>query len=67
MKLKNMIQKFKNIRFVRNEKGQGIIEYVLLAVVVLALVGIFRNKIRSALEERTESLGSEIKGFQGNE
>ncbi len=63
MKLKNLLQKFKNIRFVRNEKGQGIIEYVLLAVVVLALVGIFRNKIKDALTSRTESLGNDIQNF----
>lgn len=65
MKLKSLMQKFKNIRFVRNEKGQGIIEYVLLAVVVLALVGIFRNKIRDALTQRTETLGNDIQNFSG--
>lgn len=65
MKLKDVKQKLKNIRFLRNERGQGIIEYVLLAVVVLALVGIFKDKIRNALTQRTETLGNDIQNFQG--
>ncbi|MFN7905938.1 MAG: hypothetical protein ACK5P5_12220 [Pseudobdellovibrionaceae bacterium] len=65
MKFKETVQKFKSVRILRNKKGQGIIEYVLLAVVVLALVGIFKDKIRDALTQRTETLGNDIQGFTG--
>lgn len=57
------LQQKKNKKFLRNNRGQGIIEYVLLAVVVLALVGIFRDKIKTALQGRTETLGNDIQGF----
>lgn len=62
------MKKFKNFskKLLKNESGQGATEYILLLVVVVALVVIFKDKIKSAMEEKVGSLASDITGFTGN-
>ncbi|AFX99820.1 Flp1 family type IVb pilin [Bdellovibrio bacteriovorus] len=62
------MKKFKNFskKLLKNERGQGATEYILLLVVVVALVVIFKDKIKSAMEEKVGSLASDITGFTGN-
>ncbi|ASD65271.1 Flp1 family type IVb pilin [Bdellovibrio bacteriovorus] len=62
------MKKFKNFskKLLKNERGQGATEYILLLVVVVALVVIFKDKIKSAMEEKVGSLASDITGFSGN-
>lgn len=62
------MKKFKNFskKLLKNESGQGATEYILLLVVVVALVVIFKDKIKSAMEEKVGSLASDITGFSGN-
>lgn len=51
---------------IKNEKGQGTAEYILLLVAVVALVVMFKDKIRAAVDSQTTSLGSSIEGFTGD-
>jgi len=49
-----------------DESAQGATEYILLLVVVVAVVMLFKDKIKTALSSKLESLGSDIGGFNGN-
>jgi hypothetical protein len=51
---------------VKNERGQGMLEYILLLVVVVALVMVFKDKIKSAVEAKVGDLSSSIGSFSGN-
>ncbi len=60
-KLKSFAQKFW-----KDESAQGATEYILLLVVVVAVVMLFKDKIKGALSDKLNSLGSDIGGFNGN-
>ncbi len=55
---------FKNLW--QDESAQGMTEYILLLVVIVAVVAIFKDKIKTALQGKLESLGSDIGNFNGN-
>ncbi len=44
----------------KNNRGQGATEYILLVAVVVGLVMMFGGKIKTKLTETTERLGSSI-------
>ena len=50
-----------------NEKGQGMVEYILLLVGVVALVVAFKKQIGAAISGKTSDLGNQIQGFSGDE
>lgn len=54
----------KNKSLIRNEKGQGMVEYILLLVVVIGLVAIFKNKIVETIKGKTDQVGSQMDNFQ---
>lgn len=43
----------KNSRFLKNQKGQGMVEYVLLLVVIIGLVMAFKKPITEKFNEIT--------------
>lgn len=43
----------KNSKFLRNQKGQGMVEYVLLLVVIIGLVMAFKKPITDKFNEIT--------------
>ena len=45
---------------IKNERGQGATEYILLLVVLVGVVMIFKDKIRGTLSSKMEQLGSDI-------
>lgn len=45
---------------IKNERGQGATEYILLLVVLVGVVMIFKDKIRGTLSAKMEQLGSDI-------
>lgn len=47
----------------QNESGQGIIEYILLLVVVVAIVVLFRDRIQQTISGKVEQVGSDIESF----
>lgn len=67
-KLKNGLQStFKKMKStVSNRRGQGMVEYILLLVVVVALVMVFKDKIKSTVQGKIEQLGTDIGNFGGN-
>lgn len=50
----------------KDESGQGATEYILLLVVVIALVVIFKDRIRQAVSSKVDQLGGDLEGFTGN-
>jgi Flp pilus assembly pilin Flp len=49
----------------KSESGQGATEYILLLVVVVALVVLFKDKIKSTMDTKLGELQSSISGFKG--
>jgi Flp pilus assembly pilin Flp len=61
--LRNRMRK----NLVKNERGQGATEYILLLVVIVGLVTIFGPRIKKAVTEKSEKLGGDISSFEGGE
>lgn len=57
--MKNLIKKLWH-----DESAQGMIEYILLLVVVISIVFLFRNNIKSVIESKTQKLGDDISSFE---
>ena len=52
-------------KFLKNEKGQGATEYILLLVIVVAIAMLFKDRIKGAIEAKTTQLNEQIQGFTG--
>ncbi len=50
----------------KNQSGQGMLEYILILVVVIAIAGLFKGKIVAAITSLTDSTSTSIQGF-GNQ
>lgn len=61
------MKKFKNFskKLLKNQSGQGATEYILLLVVVVALVVIFKDKIKTTMDSKVGELSEKISGFSG--
>lgn len=57
MNLKNFSKKL-----IKNKKGQGMVEYILLLVVVVGVVLIFKKSIMETVGEKLGSLKSDVMG-----
>lgn len=44
----------------KNKRGQGATEYILLLVVVVSLVMLFKDKIKSIMVGKIDQLGTDI-------
>ncbi|WP_413289600.1 Flp1 family type IVb pilin [Bdellovibrio sp. HCB337] len=53
-------------KLIKNQSGQGATEYILLLVVVVALVVLFKDKIKTAVDGKLGELNQSIQGFNGN-
>lgn len=62
------MSKFKNFakKLWADESGQGTAEYVLLAAIVVALVVMFKDKIRGAMSSQIDKVGGQIENFDPN-
>jgi len=47
-------------RLLKNNRGQGATEYILLVAVVVAVVMMFRKNIQSKLNDTVNKVGSQI-------
>ena len=63
--MKKLARKTKNL--LRNEKGQGMVEYILLLVVVIGLVLAFRKQIADVVKGKTGEVGDSINTFSPTE
>lgn len=62
------IPKLKNpFNVLKNKSGQGMVEYILLLVVVVAIVAIFKEKIKGAVTDKMGDLQGKIQGFKGED
>ncbi len=52
-------------RLLKNNKGQGMVEYILLLVIVIGLLMAFKGQIASVIKGKTEQVGSDINSFNG--
>ena len=59
------MNKVKNFarRFMNDESGQGMAEYVLLIVVVVGVAFLFKDKITGMVRTKLDSVGTEFNGF----
>lgn len=49
----------------KDESAQGATEYILLLVIVVAVAMIFKGKIKTMIETKTDDLAQSVKGFTG--
>ncbi len=49
-------------RLMKNERGQGMVEYILLLVIVVAIITVFKAPIMKMVADKTE----ELKGAVGS-
>jgi Flp pilus assembly pilin Flp len=49
----------------KDESGQGMTEYALLILVIVAIAVIFKEKIKAAVSSKMEQVGGAIGGFNG--
>lgn len=61
--MNKIVTKFKEI--LKDESGQGMSEYILLVVVIVAIAVIFKDRIKSAVQNKVNNLGEQIEGFSG--
>lgn len=47
-----------------NQSGQGMTEYILLIVIVLAIATVFRDPITRAVQSKVDQVGTSISDFQ---
>lgn len=48
----------------KNQKGQGMIEYILLLVIVVGLVVVFKDKIKTMVTGKMDNLSGQIEQVQ---
>jgi len=67
--MKKLTQAFKSNaqKFWRDEEAQGMIEYILILVAVVAIVTLAGGKIEEVISTKADSLGDDISGFNGND
>lgn len=55
----------KGFKVLRNQRGQGMVEYILLLVIVLAIANAFKSQIMGMIGKKTENLSGQIERFEG--
>ena len=60
--MKNLTQAFKKNaeKFWKDEEAQGMIEYILILVAVVAIVSVAGGKIKGLIEGKADDLGNKI-------
>ena len=53
-------------KFLADESGQGMAEYILLLVVVIGIVVAFKGQIKAAFDKQVGDVSSSITNFNGN-
>ncbi len=67
MKLMNKVNKWLKNKKVSNQSGQGMTEYILLVVVILAVAGIFKDQIIGAVRGKMNTVSGKINDFDERE
>ncbi len=67
MKLFSTLRNRLRMNLVKNNRGQGATEYILLLVVVVGLVVAFGPKIKTAMTTKMNDLDASIQGVKSND
>ena len=59
--MKKMNSFFKNLW--KDESGQGMVEYALLIVIVIALLTVFKEPLKNAVSSKMGEISGQIGGF----
>lgn len=67
--MRKLTQAFKAnvLRFWKDEEAQGMIEYILILVAVVAIVTVAGRTIKDTITSKASDLGGEISGFNGDD
>lgn len=64
--MKNLVKKIKAQELIKNNRGQGMLEYILLVVVVVGLIVLarpfFKDKMEQIQGELSNSIGNVLGG-----
>jgi Flp pilus assembly pilin Flp len=58
----NKLKKFSK-KLIKNNKGQGMVEYILLLVIVVGLVLAFKEPIKNAVSGRVDDVSNSMESF----
>ncbi len=61
--MKKMKSFFQNLW--KDESGQGMVEYALLLVIIIAVLTVFKKPLMDAVSERMGDIKGKITGFSG--
>lgn len=64
--LTNKLFKSKFAKLVKNQRGQGMLEYILLVVVIVGLVLALKGPLKGKVSEIQDKLGADISGVLSN-
>jgi Flp pilus assembly pilin Flp len=66
--MRNLTQAFKSNaqKFWNDEEAQGMIEYILILVAVVAIVTVAGRSIKGQISAKAGDLGDKISGFDGD-
>ncbi len=67
VRAKNKLKSFFKRGKKSDQRGQGMTEYALLLLVIVALVAVFKEKIRGAVSGKLTEVGDSISNFNGGE
>ncbi len=59
------MKSFKNFskRLLKNDRGQGMVEYILLLVIVVAVITLFKQPLKDMVGDKTAELQQAIKSI----
>jgi len=60
MKFLSKLRNRMRMNLIKNNRGQGATEYILLVAVVVAVVMMFKGKITEKLKSTTDQIGSQM-------
>jgi Flp pilus assembly pilin Flp len=60
----NIVKFFKDLR--DDESAQGMLEYVLLAVAIVTIVALFKNKLRGWFDSSAAKIEGDVGAINGN-
>jgi hypothetical protein len=60
------VLKTKMKRIQNSQLGQGMTEYILLLVIVIAVAAVFKEPIKRAIADKMGSVSGQIQGFSGD-
>lgn len=58
-----MVKNRRKLKKLNSQSGQGMTEYILLIVIVLAVAMVFKEPIKNMVSEKLGSVSNSVQGF----